>query len=181
MNHYDFHIKFRAIYDRVLASFENGAEDASTLLDAADVAFLKSIGGRAQDMFDYAEDATKYGEPDFATALMVEAVRRDYFLTVQNGEPSTAVLDEASMPAKTDSVRGIEWLPRIISKARAKLRGELPTSLMYGCGGDRRFFKEHDIHPADFLRAAWAFEDNDDQLIAWVEKRSRMAAQTVRV
>jgi hypothetical protein len=58
-------------------------------------------------------------------------------------------------------------------KARAKLRGELPTSLMYGCGGDRRFFKQHDIHPAEFLQVVWHCGDNDKAIIDWVEKRGK--------
>jgi len=35
-------------------------------------------------------------------------------------------------PAKTDEVEGIAWLPRLITKARAKLAGNLPADLMYG-------------------------------------------------
>jgi hypothetical protein len=99
-------------------------------------------------------------------------VRRDYFLNAQDGKASAAVLDEAKMPAKTDTVRGIEWLPRIIPKTKAKLRGELPPSLMYCCGGDRKFFKAHDIHPAEFLSLVWRHEHNDDAIIDWVVRRS---------
>jgi hypothetical protein len=69
------------------------------------------------------------------------SVRRDYFQNVQGGRASNAVLDDSSLPAKTDAVQGIAWLPRLMPKALAKLRGELPPSLMYCCGGDRRFFK----------------------------------------
>lgn len=176
MEHYDFQKKFRAVYDRALKSFSDGASNADALLDADNVAFLKSIGGRAQDMFDYAEDAANHGEPDLETALMIEAVRRDYFFTVQKLKPSDKVLDESTMPSKKDAIRGIEWLPRLMPKARAKLRGELPQDLMYCCGGDRGFFKTHDIHPAEFLRAVWAYEDNDEKLIDWVENRSKAAA-----
>ncbi len=46
---------------------------------------------------------------------------------------------------------------------------------MYGCGGDRRFFKQHDIHPAEFLRVVWANENNDAATIDWVEARSKAA------
>ncbi len=66
------------------------------------------------------------------------------------GRASGTVLDEAGLPPKDEAVRGITWLPRIIPKAKAKLRGELPASLMYCCGGDRKFFKAHDILPAEF-------------------------------
>lgn len=173
MKHYDFPKKFREVYDRAIAAYGKGCRDADTLLSHADLEFLASIGSRAQDLFDYAEDAANYGEPDFETALLVQAARRDYFLQVQGGKASGTVLDADTMPAKTDAIRGIEWLPRIIPKTKAKLRGELPTSLMYGCGGDRRFFKQHDIHPAEFMRAVWAYESNDSALIDWVERRSK--------
>jgi hypothetical protein len=35
-------------------------------------------------------------------------------------------------PAKSAKVEGIAWLPRLITKARAKLAGSLPADLMYG-------------------------------------------------
>jgi hypothetical protein len=123
-------------------------------------------------MYDYAEDHNNGGEPGYDRALAIETVRRDYFLNVQGGKASPVVLDEAKMPAKADAVKGIEWLPRIIPKTKAKLRGELPASLMYSCGGDRRFFKQHDIHPAEFLSLVWRNGDNDAATIDWVVKRS---------
>lgn len=175
MTHYDFPKKFREVYDRALASYRAGARDAQKLLSAADVRWLESVGSGAQDLFDCAEDAANYGEPDFETALLVQSLRRDYFLNVQGGKPSKVVLDVAKMPAKTDAVRGLAWLPRIIPKTKAKLRGELPASLMYGCGGDRSFFTTHDIHPAEFLRVVWTNENNDAAIIDWVEKRAKAA------
>ena len=173
MTHYDFPKKFRDVYERAIASYRDGCREAASLLSKADLEYAVSIGSRAQDFFDYAEDAANYGEPDFETALLVQAIRRDYFLQVQKGRASRVVLDVEKMPAKTDAVRGIEWLPRIIPKTKAKLRGELPSSLMYGCGGDRRFFKQHDIHPAEFLHVVWANENDDEAIIAWVEARAK--------
>ena len=91
---------------------------------------------------------------------------------MQQGHASSAVLDESKLPAKTDAIRGIEWLPRIIPKTKAKLRGELPGSLMYCCGGDRRFFKTHDILPSEFLGLVWRHEHDDAAIVDWVVKRS---------
>jgi hypothetical protein len=173
MIHYDFQKRFRAVYERALAAFESGAKDADALLSADDAAFARSYGGRPQDFFDYAEDALRDGEPDFETALLVEAVRRDYFLAVQHGTPSPFVLLEDRLPDKAGTVRGIAWLPRLLPKAKAKLRGGLPPGLMYCCGGDRRFFKARDIHPAEFLRAVWAWEDRDARVVDWVEARAK--------
>jgi hypothetical protein len=175
MKHYDFAEKLRPLWDKACRLYAAGQRDAATYFTADELAFLTANGITAQHLYDYAEDFTSGGEPTWETALAIELVRRDYFLNVQNSRPSTSVLEEPKMPAKTDAVRGIEWLPRIIPKTKAKLRGELPASLMYCCGGDRRFFKTHDIHPAEFLSLVWRNERNDAAIIDWVARRSAAA------
>ncbi|MES1166450.1 MAG: DUF5069 domain-containing protein, partial [Pseudomonadota bacterium] len=60
-------------------------------------------------------------------------------------------------------------------KTKAKLRGELPASLMYCCGGDRKFFKTHDIQPAEFLSLVWRNLGNDAAIVDWVTRRSAAA------
>ena len=172
MKHYDFADQFRALYDKAVKLYAAGRTGAGTYFTADETAFLAANGITAQAMFDYAEDHNNGGEPGYDRALAIETVRRDYFLNVQHGQASKLVLDEAKMPAKTDAVQGIEWLPRIIPKTKAKLRGELPATLMYSCGGDRRFFKAHDIHPAEFLSLVWRNGDNDAATVDWVVKRS---------
>jgi len=176
MKHYEFSKIFRSIYDKAVDLYARGQRGADTFFNADEIRFLSANGLTAQHLYDYAEDHNNYeGQPGFEIALGIELVRRDYFLNVQQSTASTAVLDEASLPAKTDAIRNIEWLPRIIPKAKAKLRGELPTSLMYCCGGDRRFFKEHDILPAEFLSLVWRHIDNDDAIVDWVVRRSAAA------
>ncbi len=71
---------------------------------------------------------------------------------------------------KSAQLGGIEWLPRIIEKAQAKLRGEMPPELMYGCGGDRAFLREHGIHAADFLREVWAAGNDTGRILDFVRK-----------
>jgi len=85
---------------------------------------------------------------------------------------SGKIADADTWPDKTAAVKGIEWLPRILPKVRAKLRGELPASMMYCCGGDRRFFKTNNIHPAEFLNLAWRHIDDDNAIIDWVAARA---------
>lgn len=173
MVHYDFALKFRALYDRAVAFYAKGQRGAETYFEPEQQAFLAANGLTPQHLYDYAEDHNGYnGEPGYEHALMIESVRRDYFLNAQAGRASSTVLDESRLPAKTDAIRGIEWLPRIIPKAKAKLRGELPASLMYCCGGDRRFFKEHDILPAEFLSLVWRHEKDDDAIVEWVVRRA---------
>ena len=172
MNDRDFSQKFRALYDQAVARYGAGRRGAESFFNAGEKAFLAANGITPQHVYDYAEDFHGYdGEPGFNHALAIELVRRDYFLNEQGGRASSAVLDPATMPAKTDTVRGIVWLPRILPKARAKLCGEMPTTMMYSCGGDRSFFKEHDIPPAEFLTLVRRHE-KDAAIIDWVVRRS---------
>jgi hypothetical protein len=173
MKHYDFTDRFRALYDKAVQLYASGQTGAETYFTAEETAFLAANGLTAQNLYDYAEDQHGYGAPGYDRALAIELVRRDYFLNAQGGRSSGKVIDGAALPAKTDAVRGIEWLPRLIPKARAKLRGELPTTLMYSCGGDRAFFTRHDIHPAEFLTLVWRNENHDAAIIDWVVKRSQ--------
>lgn len=176
MDHYAFARDFRKVYDAAVTRFAAGQRDAATLLTAEERQFASTNGLTVQNFLDYAEDHNGYGgEPGPEQALAIELVRRDYFLNVQGGRPSATVLEETSLPAKTDAVRGIAWMPRLLPKARAKLRGELPSSLMYGCGGDRRFFREHNILPAEFLALTWRHENDPAAIIDWVIRRNAEA------
>ncbi len=172
MKHYEFHKTFREIYDQAVALYAKGKRGAESYFSATETAFLAANGMTAQHLYDYAEDHNNYGEPGYDVALAIELVRRDYFLNVQNGQTTGPMLEEQKLPAKTEAVGGIEWLPRIIPKTKAKLRGELPASLMYCCGGDRKFLKAHDIHPAEFVSLVWRNQNNDAAIIDWVVKRS---------
>jgi hypothetical protein len=172
MTHYNFTQKFHELYDLAVSLYAQGRRGGDTYFSAGDQAWLAANGITAQYLYDYAEDQNGGGEPGYDQALGIELVRRDYFLNVQGGRASSAVLNEAKLPPKTEAVHGIEWLPRIIPKTKAKLRGELPTSLMYCCGGDRRFFKAHDILPAEFLSLVWRNEHNDAAIVEWVVRRS---------
>ena len=126
MNHYEFPQRFRALYDQAVAHYAAGRRGADTFFTPEERRYLADNGLSAQNLYDYAEDHHGYGgDPGPENALAIELVRRDYFLNVQGGRASTAVIDPAGMPAKADAVRGIAWLPRLIPKARAKLRGDL--------------------------------------------------------
>lgn len=172
MKHYDFTKTFRALYDKAVALYAEGQRGAGAFFTAEEAAFLTSNGLAAQHLYDYAEDQNNYGEPGYDIALGIELIRRDYFWNVQLGTLSSQTLDETTLPPKDASTRGIEWLPRIIPKVRAKLRGELPDSLMYCCGGDRKFLKAHDIHPTEFMTVVWRHENSDESIIDWVALRS---------
>lgn len=170
--HFDFPARFQTLYQKGYQLYQDGQRGAETYFDAEESAWLAANGINAQHMYDYAEDDVVDGQPGFGNALTIEAVRRDYFLSVQNGETSPVVADPAEWPGKAEELDGISWLPRLLPKARAKLRGELPPSMMYGCGGDRRFFHQHNIMPAEFLNLIWRHLDDDAAILAWVKSRS---------
>jgi hypothetical protein len=135
---------------------------------------LKS-GCSVQELYDFVEDAVDYGEPDLETVLDVQRIRRDYFLGVLREELTGQVVPMSALPLKTDAVDGIAWLPRLIVKARLKLRGEMPPDLMYGCGGDRPFLRRMGLTLPGFLELV---RDSGDDDLAIVEavKGSRDAA-----
>ena len=176
MEHYNYHQKLKEIWDKSVDMYQKGGRNANMFYNGVDLEFFRMIGANPTEMYDFVEDHCDDGEPDWEMFLLVQSVRRDYFYHHQHGKFSENIITEDSLPAKDDTVREIRWLPRILAKAKAKLRGELPTNIMYGCGGDRAFLKEHDVHPGDFLRAVWAFEDNDEALLDWFVNQSAVAA-----
>ncbi|MET0262430.1 MAG: DUF5069 domain-containing protein, partial [Rariglobus sp.] len=124
MTHYTFAKTFRALYDKAVSQYAAGQRGAETYFTTDESSWLASNGISAQHLYDYAEDQNNYdGEPGYDIALGIEYIRRDYFLNVQHGKASGTIADPATWPGKTEAVQGIEWLPRILPKARAKLRG----------------------------------------------------------
>ena len=167
--------QFRAVYDRALSAFRSGRSSVATLCDSADTAFLLSSGCSVQELYDFVEDAVDYGEPDLETVLDVQRIRRDYFLGILHGKWTGQVVPMSALPLKTEAVDGIAWLPRLIVKARLKLRGEMPPDLMYGCGGDRPFLRRMGLTLPGFLERVRDCGD-DDLAIVEAVKRSRDAA-----
>ncbi|MBI3875363.1 MAG: DUF5069 domain-containing protein, partial [Verrucomicrobia bacterium] len=145
---------------------------AASWFDAGETAFLAGLGCSAQELFDFVEDFCQMGEPAFETVLLITALRRDYFLNELQGRPTGRLVDMATLPAKDARLGGIAWLPRIIVKAQAKLRGEMPAELMYCCGGDRQFLKSIGMHPADFLRLVWRTGGDEEKVLAAVKQHT---------
>jgi len=175
MNNYDWVDKFHQLYDKAIEQYRAGNRVPATYFNDDESAFLTGVGCTAQELYDFAEDAVKYGEPSFGTTLLITSARRDYFQVIQKGKPSRRSIRMEDLPPKTAAMDGFVWLPRIIAKARAKLHGEMPADLMFGCGGDRNFLKSVSIHPADFLRYVWAAGDDDRKIIEFVKKQAGRA------
>ena len=173
MSESDWQTQFRAVYERGVAAWQAGRKDPRTMFDSADVAFLAGIGCTAQELFDFIDDFLGYGEPDYATTFAVQAIRREYFLRVMQGQGTGKVAKMADLPAKSAAVDGIAWLPRLIVKARLKLRGEMPADLMYGCGGDRPFLRGVNLTLAQFLELVRDAGDDDRKVIEAVKRSAR--------
>ena len=167
---YRWYQELKQLFVLALERYRVGERDPARFFTAEQAGYLASVGMNAQELYDFAEDHAKNdGDPDWETLLLTAAARRDYLLTVQHGTPSTGTVDTADLPPKDAALEGIPWLPRLIKKAEAKLRGEMSPDLMYGCGGDRRFFQEHGLHPADFLRHVWASNGDEQKVLAYVK------------
>jgi hypothetical protein len=163
---------FLALFYHCVAAYQDGNRDFETYYRTEDLEFLLSIGHKPRELFDFVEDFCEEGQPSPTSALLIAAVRRDYFLTIQKGSISSKLLTANDLPTFGDELEGMPYLPRILTKARAKLRGELDPDLMFGCGGDRHFLQQHGfIHPADFLRQVWAAGDDGQKIAAWVAKQ----------
>ena len=161
---------FEDLFDRCVDLYQRGNTDMKTWYHVDDLTFLKLIGYKPREFFDFVEDYCEDKEPARSTALLVAAARRDYFLVVQKGQPSDKIIGSDDVPSRREDLEGFNYLPRLIEKAKAKLRGELDPDLMFCCGGDRAFLREHgNIHPADFLRQVWAADGDNDKVLAFIE------------
>lgn len=165
--------QFRTLFERKVTSYKNGIQNAKSMFSKEEEIFLRSIGATPQEIFDFVEDWCDYGTPDLETTLAITKIRRDYFLQEQHGRFSEKLIREGEFPSRSASLAGLEWFPRIIEKARAKLRGELPPDLMYSCGGDRRFLNKVNIDPIEFLKKVWEAGDNVDHIAEFVKDRSK--------
>jgi len=171
----DWKKEFLAVWNRAVAAWRAGRKSADTMFSPGDVAFFATIGCTAQELFDFVDDSLGYDDLDFETALAVAAIRREYFLNVMHGKTSGRIVPMSELPAKSAEVDGIAWLPRLIAKARIKLRGEMNPDLMYGCAGDRPFLRKHRMTLPQFLQLVHEHGDDDRAIIDAVIKAAPSA------
>ena len=141
--------------------------------------FLEAIGSGAAEMHAYVQEYATKGEPSPCTVLLIAAARRSFFLTQQKGIHGHAKpVRSQDLPPETAEFQEIAYLPRIISKATAKLYGTLDASVPYYDEKDRQFLREHGgIHPADFLYLAWRARGGSDKQRIVMTVLQAMAAQ----
>ena len=161
---------FRRLYEKAANHYSRGASSPGEVVpEESDRRFLAANGLRPINIFDYIEDTAKGGEPGYDTALLIASARREYFLFRQHGQWSDKAVGLDDLPPKTDAIDGIVWLPRIMPKARAFLRGELAEDIMFCSGGDRKFFKENKVNPVDFLRVVESAGDDAATIIDFIK------------
>ena len=165
--------EFRALFERKVTAYKNCIQKVEAMFSKEEKDFLRSIGATSQEIFDFVEDWCDDGVPDPETTLAITKIRRDYFFQEQQGQFPEKSIRESEFPSRSASLAGLEWFPRIIEKARAKLRGELPPDLTYSCGGDRRFLHRVNIDPVEFLQTVWDVGDNVDHIVKFVTDRSK--------
>ncbi len=162
----------RELHRLAVDKYEGGQRGADSYFDPAQTEFLASIGLRPIFLYDHVEDLCRGGDPDFETTILIAAARRDYFFVLQNSIWSDEPFATDTLPARSDELHGISWLPRILQKARGFLIGNLPSDIMFNCGGDRDFLARHHCHPADFLRAVWASNGKDEEVVAYLQNNN---------
>lgn len=175
MNENDWQTEFRCVWVRAEQAWHAGRKAPSTMFSAEDTTFLAGLGCTTQELFDFVDDCQRYnGDPDYATSLAVTSIRRDYFLKVLGGKPATHKVTMESLPAKSAEVDGIAWLPRLIVKARLKLRGEMPDDLMYGCAGDRPFLRRMNMTLPQFLELVRDAGHDDRRIVNAVKQAAKI-------
>ena len=171
----DWKVKFKQLFESAVARYQAGQRDLSAIFEEQDVEFLASIGTRPFEIYDYVEDWSELGEPSLETILGITEVRYNYFVKEQQRIAPEDVKAPETFPAGHLSLGGFRWLPRIIAKARAKLKGDLPPDLMFSCGTDRPFLRKVGIAPEDFLKTVWEAGPNDEIILARVEEAAKQA------
>lgn len=167
----DWEDQFRTLFAGKVTDYKKGIKDADPMFSKEEKDFLRSIGATPQEIFDFVEDWCDDGEPDPDMVVAITRIRRDYFLNDLQGQYSKYVKITDLFPPREAKLAGLEWFPRIIEKAKAKLYGELPSDLMYSCGGDRRFLKKVKVNPDEFLQVVREAGDDVDHIVQFVTDR----------
>ena len=170
--------RFEEISGQALEKYLAGHRGADGLVTQEQQAFLASLGTSPQEIYDYVEDWCEYGVPSFETALRMTEVRAEYFLQEQQGQLSTEVVTPDALPSRNAELGGFVWLPRIIAKAQAKLRGEMSPEIMYGCAGDRAFLTRVGIDPARFLQIVRSAGPDSKHIVNYVKISAEFQADS---
>ena len=84
MRHYHYLGNLESLWNVGLERYQAGLKTPDTILEEKEVELLKSLGLKVMDLFDYVEDYTLEGEPDWNSFAAICEVRRNYFFERQN-------------------------------------------------------------------------------------------------
>ena len=130
--HENWRQQFHELFFTGVKRYEAGRHGPESMFETEDTIFLESIGCSALEMFDFCDDYVRWGDVIYEHVEELQAVRLEHYQTTLNRQPAERQMSMDEFPAKSDEAEGIAWLPRLITKARAKLAGSLPADLMYG-------------------------------------------------
>ena len=130
--HENWRQQFHELFFTGVKRYEAGRHSPESMFETEDTIFLESIGCSTLEMFDFCDDYVRWGDVIYEHVEELQAVRLKHYQTTLNREPAERQMSMDEFPAKSDEAEGIAWLPRLITKARAKLAGSLPADLMYG-------------------------------------------------
>ena len=102
--------QFVKLFRCCVEKYKSGERDFMSYYTQGDITFLESIGCKPRELFDFVEDLVDEGAPSESTALLVTAVRRDYFLVVQNGELSSKEITSADLPTFGEALSGLSLI-----------------------------------------------------------------------
>ena len=98
---------FLHLFDRCVKRYRNGDKTYTSYYDDEDIELLRAIGYRSREFFDFIEDWCDEGAPSPSDALLVAAVRRDYFNVVLKGEIAQPTVTRDNIPTFGDTLDGI--------------------------------------------------------------------------
>ena len=80
--------QFTDLFDRCVTLYRGGNTELGSFYSNEDLQFLRGIGCKPRELFDFIEDYVDEGDPTPTNALLIAEVRRDYLEVVQGGQLS---------------------------------------------------------------------------------------------
>ncbi|MDQ8184582.1 hypothetical protein [Pelagicoccus sp. SDUM812002] len=173
MHHYSYHKRLQEIWTNAIDLYSQGFRDPNFFFNEIKIRFLRSIGSNEKELFDYANDFGRTGEPDFPTVALIQDIRRSYFLEIQGSAQEHSATGQPPLPSPKATCEAFPDLPRIALEVHCKLTGKRGSEIMYPSSTDREFLRKYDIHAAEFLRKVWESDGDSDQLASWIAKRNQ--------
>ena len=94
--------QFTDLFDRCVTLYRGGNTELGSYYSNEDLQFLRGIGCKPRELFDFIEDYVDERDPTPTTALLIAAVRRDYLEVVQGGQLSEVEITREDLPTFGD-------------------------------------------------------------------------------